>query len=349
MGNSTKIKREVLFRWIGGKSWLNLKLQHHVESLLIKNSNISVYAEPFVGGLGSFLAVHQILKKHGIKEVFLNDINSVIINFYECVKINPELLIEKYSAIEEGFNLTLPKELSVTFKQSKDGDLNVSLEKIAKSEAKEQLSKARDYYNSIRSSLNRTILHIVKPDFDSAANFYFVQNHCFNGVFRVSSTGYHNVPFQWSDKKVDIENIRQKVLNIHRIFNDFEIHIENKDAFDFIRSLQNESQKTLYYFDPPYINSDGCKDTMLENQYNEKRFSYNEQIKLINTANSLEYFIYSNHDKEFIVNNLKADRKEFVARKNIISANKESRKKDAKELLAVKGLEETGLTEETEG
>ena len=88
---------------------------------------------------------------------------------------------------------------------------------------------------------------------------------------------------------------------------------------------------------------------MLENQYNEKRFSYNEQIKLINTANSLEYFIYSNHDKEFIVNNLKADRKEFVARKNIISANKESRKKDAKELLAVKGLEETGLTEETEG
>ena len=217
MGNSTKIKREVLFRWIGGKSWLNLKLQHHVESLLIKNSNISVYAEPFVGGLGSFLAVHQILKKHGIKEVFLNDINSVIINFYECVKINPELLIEKYSAIEEGFNLTLPKELSVTFKQSKDGDLNVSLEKIAKSEAKEQLSKARDYYNSIRSNLNRTILHIVKPDFDSAANFYFVQNHCFNGVFRVSSTGYHNVPFQWSAKKVDIENIRQKVLNIHRI------------------------------------------------------------------------------------------------------------------------------------
>ena len=60
------IKIKPLFKYIGGKSWLRAELRYLVEKIF-ENNKYNSYCEPFVGGLGSFLNIYDILLKNNIK------------------------------------------------------------------------------------------------------------------------------------------------------------------------------------------------------------------------------------------------------------------------------------------
>jgi DNA adenine methylase len=98
-----------------------------------------------------------------------------------------------------------------------------------------------------------------RPDFGElsrvkrAARLIYLNKTCFNGLYRVNSKGYFNVPFgTYTDPTiVDAENLRacSKVLQRTVIQSgNFEQVLEIAEAGDFV------------YFDPPYAPSSGTAD-----------------------------------------------------------------------------------------
>lgn len=305
---------KVLFKYIGGKTWLKDVIRTHIINILGKKE-IDTFIEPFAGGLGCFLNVYDLLLENNIKNIILNDINKKIINFYKCVYNNPQGLINEYEKIENDFIKLIPYEY-IEENNIKD-----------KFELKKYLIKANDYFIKIRNSFNES----THDDEKSAALFLFLQTHCFNGVYRENQKGHYNTPFNWGVKKFDKEKVEHKILAVHNIFNNFNITFTNQNYASINYNLDN----SLYYVDPPYINND---HEIKENKYHKDGFNIKDQINLIELLKNVN-FIYSNHEntlllKEFDKNysNIKV---EIFSRKNIMSASNESRKNDKKEILVL--------------
>ena len=300
-------KTITLFNYIGGKSWLRIKLREEISKIL-NNNKINTYVEPFAGSLGAFLSVYDILLSKKIKTVILSDINGKLINFYNVVKNHHENLIQEYMLIEREYKKLIPKEAYCLHKTKDKADLKILLK------------ETELYYKSIRDSFNKQNSEII-----SAAKLLFLQNHCFNGIYRENSTGGYNTPFNWEVKIYTEEKIREKVLSVYSIFNLFDISFVNKSFLDI-----EYNENSLYYLDPPYINEE-----VGENKYNKDIFTVEQQILLINKIKNTT-FVYSNHkskilEKEFL--KLENINTKEISRKNIMSSNKDSRKEDKIELL----------------
>lgn len=303
---------KVLFKYIGGKTWLKDVIRTHIKDIVIKKE-IEVFIEPFAGGLGCFLNIYDILLENNIKDIILNDINKKVINFYKCVYNNPMVLIKEYEKIEAEFTKLIPYDF-IENNKIKD-----------KVELKKHLEKANHYFLKIRNEFNESKHNNEK----SAALFLFLQTHCFNGVYRENQKGHYNTPFNWGVKKFDRQKIENKILAVHNIFNNFNIIFTNENYINVNYDLKN----ALYYVDPPYINS---TDEIKENKYNKDGFTLKDQLNLIERLKDTN-FIYSNHENNILLEafykNSLTVKVEIVNRKNIMSASNESRKKDKKEIL----------------
>lgn len=306
-------KVNTLFNYIGGKGWLRNDLRKEIAFILEKKS-LDTYVEPFAGGLGSFLNIYDLLLSFNVKNVILNDLNRHLINFYQIVKENPEQLISNYMILENEFCKLIPLE---TF------SLNKTKEKL---KIKLLLKEAEAFFKKVRNDFNNSVETIIGKDFNTASYLLFLQNHCFNGIYRENSKGNYNTPFNWEAKIFTEEKLRIKILNVYNIFNQFNLTI-NYGSFD-----QLEYNNTgLYYLDPPYLN-----EGIRENKYNKDIFDIKQQEFLINKIKATN-FIYSNHKAEFLEKEFKEKTPNAIireiARKNIISASAESRKNDKIEIL----------------
>lgn len=315
------IKISKLFDWIGGKKWLASEIQPQIENLL-QDSLVDTYVEPFAGGLGSFLSVVELLKKHKIKKVFLNDVNYSVINFFNCVKTDPNKVYREFAKLEKSFGETLT-DRAKTLNKTKD-----------KAEMKKELSGANDFYNQKRTEFNTLKAAKKNNDFKVSGLFLFLQSHCFNGVYRENSTGGHNVPFNWDSKTVNLQNKKSALMFYHKLFKSMKVKFSNQDAFSFLSQFQDDQlPATLFYFDPPYLNP---QEKPSENKYSQSVFGIKEQEKLIEFFNNCHRALYSNHDLPLINKNLKATSKKTVYRKNFFSAKKETREQDVAEILATR-------------
>lgn len=81
-------------KWVGGK----YQLKNIIEEQIIPLT-FTKYIEPFAGGLSIFFHLINIEKINKDTIVILNDLNSVLINFYLDIKNNCELLIKKIEKI----------------------------------------------------------------------------------------------------------------------------------------------------------------------------------------------------------------------------------------------------------
>lgn len=299
-----------LFRFVGGKTFLKQKLEDKINFILSKKS-FSRYEEWFAGGLGSFFAVCNILKENNIKDILLNDINSNLIILYKNIYNNRiEELINKYMHIENQFHLSIPIE-------------TYSLNKIKDKEIiKLNLVNARDFYKSIVKQFN-----ISLDEFEKSYLLIFLQNHCFNGIYRENLKGEYNTPFNWEAKKIDRNRLTKKMLDIYNCFKQFNITFSSVD-FELI---EKSAPNTLIYLDPPYLNKD-----VAENKYNKNIFTFNKQVELINKIQDYS-FIYSNHYDDRLIDEFCGwSSLDVVSRKNTISSSVESRKIDKKEVLITK-------------
>lgn len=311
-----------LFKWIGGKSWLSEKLNLISNEILTKNKNIDTYVEPFAGSLGSFLSISETLRKHNVKNIILNDINSIVINLYKHIKTNHNIVTNKLILLEKEFIEITPFECNVLHKTKDKLKLKLLLEETNK------------FYNYNRKRFNELKLKTdlnYEEEIDLSVLFLFLMNHCFNSVYRENSKGEFNTPFNWDNKKTNLNNKIETMKNFNIFLNSFNIEFSSLSFDDFytniVKNLNNET--TLFYYDPPYLN-----ETNNENKYNKIHFDYKQQIELINKIkNKNKNFIYSNHSVKEIENLFSDFEIKKVYRKNIMTPKKENRNTAIEELI----------------
>jgi DNA adenine methylase len=232
MNNST-IKPFV--KWAGGKGQILSDIQKTYPNGLGKT--IRRYCEPFVGG-GAVL--FDVLSRNELDEVFINDINAELINTYRMVKEDAEALIKALANIESEY-------------------IPLSLE-----DRKQYYYAIREQYNDEKVKGDRFI------NLKKATLFIFLNRTCFNGLYRVNSTGLYNVPMgaYKSPTICDADNLR----NVSAVLKNVDI-----SCGDYQESEKFIDSNTFVYLDPPYR---PLTETANFTSYTEMMFDDRAQIEL---------------------------------------------------------------------
>lgn len=300
--------KKPVFRYVGGKTWLKNPLNEELIRI-IQNNNSNFYIELFAGGIGSFIANAEILYNNNIKNIVLNDINTSIISFYHYLNSHNNELMKTYLSIEDEF------EKSIPLNYTKQTD---------KKTIKILLSSAYDIYLERRTEFND-----CKKDFSikNAALLLFLQNHCFNGIYRENKQGEYNTAFNWEARKS--ENVLRRAKEIRDLLSNFKVIFSNLSY-----EKLDIPKQSIIYADPPYLNE--IKNT--EINYNKNNFNIIdiEKLTLILKDSS---FIFSHYLNEDVLNvfdiYIKKENyiKKVFDRKNIISGKSSTRSTIKKEML----------------
>lgn len=104
-----------------------------------------------------------------------------------------------------------------------------------------------------------------------AARFIYLNRTCWNGLYRVNLEGKFNVPIGTKNKVIlatdNFEGISKSLKNAKILHSDFEDTIDGAEEGD------------LVFVDPPYTVNHNLNGFV---QYNEKIFSWHDQIRLRN-------------------------------------------------------------------
>lgn len=218
--------------------------------------NFGNYFEPFVGGGALFFELKKLGRLEG-KKAYLFDKNSELINTYIAVRDKPMELLEKLEHHQE--------------------------------------SHSKEYYYEVRA-------HDREPNFaqsdtiERAARFIYLNKTCFNGLYRVNSKGFHNVPMG-SYKK---PNIHDEAL----IYGASEaLQGAIIEVADFAKTTQLAQSGDFVYFDPPYY---PLSPTSSFTSYHTDLFLDEEQKRLYEVFDTLVHkkvsVLHSNSDTDFIKN-----------------------------------------------
>ena len=140
-------------KWAGGKSQLLNMIRTKYPQ------KIERYCEPFVGG-GAVLL--DVLANFCPSEVYINDINSALVNTYRQVKTNVEALISQLEEMQTEF-------------WAADSEIRKTI-----------YTQNRERFNSMVNNNDDSV--------DKAVLLIFLNKTCFNGLYRVNSKGLFNVP-----------------------------------------------------------------------------------------------------------------------------------------------------------
>ncbi len=268
----------------------------------------------FVKGKNSYYEIHPFVKWAGGKTQLLStlmeNVPSYFNRYYEpfvgggalLFKIQPNdfLINDSNNDLICAFNC---------FKNKKD------FEYLKEELIKHEANHNEEYYYKIRE-MDRDDNFKELPIYIRAARTIYLNKACFNGLYRVNSKGYYNVP-SGKYKKVNCFD-RDNFENLFVFFNKGNKEIRNED---FEQSIKDAKKGDFVYFDPPY---DSFEDKDSFTSYNKETFGKNEQERLSKVFKELDkkgvYVMLSNHNTEFI-NNLYKDYKiEVVNAKRAINS-----------------------------
>lgn len=195
-------------KWVGGKSQLIDELEKTLPK--IGEKILTKYCEPMVGG-GAML--FNLLSKNYFEHYYISDINAELINAYQVIKSNVNILIEKLRELQKVF-------LCMDEKSRKT------------------------YYYAIRDKYNNTQLCDTTA-IEKASYFIFLNKTCFNGLYRVNRKGQFNVPMGAYKSPVicdenNLQNMSYALQNVTIVCGDYSC------ARQFI------DNETFVYIDPPY-------------------------------------------------------------------------------------------------
>ena len=235
--------------------WAGGKRQLIPEILNHLPQQFNHYYEPFIGG-------GALLFELGLEKSTISDNNRVLIDTYIAIRDHLKDLIPLLNELQNEHNSFDDKD------------------------------KAKEYYYTKRERFNELILG---SDFSLERNalFMYLNKACFNGLYRVNTNGFFNVPSN-QKKKIKIfenENLNQisKFLQTVQIFHQ-----------DFETTVQNANKGDLVFFDSPYA---PLNPTSFDS-YTKEGFSTEEHIRLSNVFKRLSergvYCILTNHNTDFI-------------------------------------------------
>ena len=182
-------------------------------------------------------------KLPNVKTIYVNDINTRLINLYKNIKYNVNELVYILDKIYNDFN-------------------SLSDDKLKE-----------EYYYKIRKEFNDiTKYNTIR----NAAQFIFLNKYCFNGLYRENSKGEFNASFNKKSKN-KIYN-KEDIYDLHDFLITYDVVFYNKPYNEFLAIIfnilyrKNESgvknitktfERTFIYFDPPYrpLNKSSVKYT----------------------------------------------------------------------------------------
>lgn len=113
---------------------------------------------------------------------------------------------------------------------------------------------------------------------DRAALFFFLNKKCFNGIYRVNSSGKYNVPF--GKNKTFYIPTYEEFLEASKLLKKATI-----SSCDWKKSLNTSSKGDLVYLDPPYYLDDSSKFI----GYTDPRFGIKEHQEMLEIILKLCY------------------------------------------------------------
>lgn len=193
------------------------------------------------------------------KKFVVNDTNKELIAIFKCLR-NPTWFEKMYSLVKE-----------------------------------HEKNHSEEYYYQVRE-MDRKKNYIHLPLYVRAARAIYLNKSCFNGLYRVNSKGYFNVPFNGNLKLncFDDENVKA----LHQYFNIAKPIITSKD---FSAACHKAIKGDFVYFDPPYDEPEG-KNSFTT--YTKCGFGREEQARLARCFKRLDKrgvkVMLSNHNTPYI-------------------------------------------------
>ncbi len=158
-----------------------------------------------------------------------------------------------------------------------------------------QENHSEEHYYEVRS-MDKSPDFLSLPIYERAARMIYLNKSCFNGLYRVNSKGFFNVP---SGKKKSVICYEEKnIQEITDFFGKSKFEILNGD---FEKAVADAKKGDFVYFDPPYDTWEN-KDSFTS--YAKNPFGKDEQRRLADCFKSLSdkgvYVMLSNHNTDFI-------------------------------------------------
>ena len=255
-----------VLKWAGGKRQLLGIIDERLPPE-VKNGNITKYVEPMVGGGAVFFHMKE---KYGttITDYFISDYNWDLFILYRVIQARVKELISELEILANEY-LPLPP----TQKGDKEGERISMYMRIRDEYNEDEWEKERYLNNGVGFRKKLTDRWIRR-----AAMTIFLNRTCFNGLYRVNSSGKFNVPHGRYNNPdiVDKQNL-QAVSNA--------LQGVNISVGSYVDNLAMVDDKTFVYFDPPYR---PLPDTPSFTDYHKAAFGDNEQIELAELFSELD-------------------------------------------------------------
>jgi DNA adenine methylase len=173
-------------------------------------------------------------------------------------------------------------------------------------------SHSYDYYYQVRGSSPRSPAA-------RAARFLYLNRTCWNGLYRVNRDGAFNVPIGTKTEVMlesdNFASLANRLATAELVTADFEESIERAVSGDFV------------FVDPPYTVAHNKNGFI---KYNEKIFSWNDQIRLSKVVKSAVgrgvKVLITNANHESVISLYSEYGPVVVSRAGVIAGNPESRK-----------------------
>jgi DNA adenine methylase len=237
--NATNAAKPFL-KWAGGKTQLleQLRVNYPPE---LGNGRITHYIEPFLGGGAVFL---DVMQRSAVTKAHLFDINPELIVAYTALQRDPQGLIDRLTDYRRQY-----------------------LEKDDTGRT-EFFYARRAHYNAQKATIDFAVFSGAWVE--RTADLIFLNKTCYNGLFRVNSSGNFNVPFgRYAKPEIfDADNIRAVSHLLQRA-------TIQCGRFETCRAVVDAN--TFVYFDPPYR---PISATSSFTSYAADRFDDNDQRRL---------------------------------------------------------------------
>lgn len=199
-----------MLKYRGGKS---KEIPHIIQYIPEFNGR---YIEPFLGGGAVFFYLEP-------EQAIINDINAPLMEFYNGVRDNYQLLRQELDAIET---------IYVQNREAFD-----ALKALSPNERVEDLNE--ELYYHIRDMFN----NVVDKQYSDALLYYFINKTAYSGMIRYNARGEFNVPFG-----------RYKTINTKLITEQHSALLKRAELFnvDYSEIFNMSRQGDFIFLDPPY-------------------------------------------------------------------------------------------------
>ena len=187
-----------VLKWAGGKRQLLSQIDNHLPPGISKGE-ITTYVEPMVGGGAVFFHMKRKYRDQ-IKKYYISDYNWDLFVLYRVIQERVSDLISELDTISKGYLVADP-----TKKGDKKGE-RIRIYDEIRTEYNENYWDKQRYMEdgiTLKTSINDEWVR-------RAALTVFLNRTCFNGLYRVNSSGKFNVPHGRYNKPdiVGSENLR---------------------------------------------------------------------------------------------------------------------------------------------